>query len=174
MKKRSGRSNRIRWKGKVSNHGAAIKRLKSPGDAVLVERGRPRSLVCMCPCGCGDELTLNLDDRIGKAWDFFLRTRGFSLYPSVWRDSGCESHFVIWNSRVFWLDGNLWFKDVDIREMSKRILPILRKDKFMHFREISHSLREVPWAVLSACKELARKGSLIEGENDQSGYFKKS
>ena len=54
---------RLRFCGTVSTRGAASTHLKSAGDAVLIERGRPRLLVLSCPCGCGEEFPINLDPR---------------------------------------------------------------------------------------------------------------
>ena len=62
-----------------------------PGDAVLVHRGRARSLVMACPDGCGERLTVNLDPEAGPAWRAYQTPRGLTLYPSVWRESGCKT-----------------------------------------------------------------------------------
>jgi hypothetical protein len=74
--------------------------LASRDDFVIVERGIPRLAVFQCPCGCGDVVTLNLDSRAGKAWRLSRRNRTVTLRPSVWRDTGCQSHFVVWGNRV--------------------------------------------------------------------------
>src|SRR3954470_19533554 len=76
--------------------------LRQPGDAVLVHRGRPRSLLIACPDGCGETLSINLDPRGGKAWRLYRKGSAISLSPSVWRDGGCESHFIVWRSRIIW------------------------------------------------------------------------
>jgi len=47
-------------------------------------------------------LVVNLDARMGKAWRLRESSRGLTLMPSVWRTSGCRSHFVLWNSTVWW------------------------------------------------------------------------
>ncbi|MGB2870132.1 MAG: DUF6527 family protein [Bacteroidota bacterium] len=173
LKNKGRKTHKIHWRGKVLNHGEAIDVVRNPGDTVLIERGRPRSLVCMCPCGCNSPITLNLDRRTGKAWILYQRKRGVSLYPSVWRDSGCESHFVIWNNKVFWLEEDWWFEEADLEELGERILPLVQQDNFTHFRELAESLEEVPWSVLRACKKLERKGILVEGNDDLSGSFRR-
>src|SRR4051794_6992334 len=72
------------------------------GGAVIVDRGRPRSLVLNCPDQCGSVLTVNLDPKAGKAWTlYYIVGRTFSLYPSVWRSDGCRSHFIIWRSMLY-------------------------------------------------------------------------
>jgi hypothetical protein len=72
---------------------------------VTVTRGAPRSIVILCPDGCGEVLTVNLDRRSGPAWRFFERRGTLTIYPSIWRDSGCRAHFIIWNSEILWCDG---------------------------------------------------------------------
>ena len=62
-------------------------------------------LVIRCPCGCGDDLLLNLDLRAGSAWGFYRNRRGLTIYPSYWREDGCGSHFILWNDRIYWCYG---------------------------------------------------------------------
>jgi hypothetical protein len=69
-------------------------------DFVIVERGIPRLALFHCPCGCGDVVTLNLDSRAGKSWRLLRRDRTVTLRPSIWRDTGCQSHFAVWGSRI--------------------------------------------------------------------------
>ncbi len=56
-----------------------------------------------CPDGCGDTLVINLDDRAGKAWLLDERRGKLSLYPSVWREDGCRSHFILWSDYLIWI-----------------------------------------------------------------------
>lgn len=72
------------------------------GDVALVERGAVRNAVFQCPCGCGDVLVINLDPAAGPAWRHRVDEGQLTLMPSVWRDSGCESHFVLWRSEIYW------------------------------------------------------------------------
>src|SRR6266699_5277528 len=67
----------------------------------IVERGVPRWAVFRCPCGCGELVTINLDERVGPHWRLIRRRGGVSLSPSVWRTSGCRSHFILWKKRVW-------------------------------------------------------------------------
>lgn len=78
--------------------------LSAPGDASMVFRTRPRSIVMACPDGCGETLVINLDSRVDKAWRFDMRGEGITLFPSVWREGGCESHFIIWRGHILWCD----------------------------------------------------------------------
>jgi hypothetical protein len=75
---------------------------------------------------------------------------------------------------VFWFGHEWWFEDADLEEISKRVLPLVSRDNFIHFRELAESLEEVPWSVLRACKDMARKGILLEGVDDLSGSFRKA
>jgi hypothetical protein len=68
----------------------------------IVERSVPRWAVFRCPCGCGELLTINLDPRTGPHWRLLRSRSRVSLSPSVWRTSGCHSHFILWKNRV-WL-----------------------------------------------------------------------
>jgi hypothetical protein len=58
----------------------------------------------LCPCGCKDELTLNLINDVSPRWkienDF--RSKKISLTPSINRKSNCKSHFWITDSKVKW------------------------------------------------------------------------
>ena len=71
-------------------------------DAIaIVERGVPRWAVFRCPCGCDELLTVNLDPRTGPHWRLRRTKSRVSLSPSVWRMSGCHSHFILWKNRVW-------------------------------------------------------------------------
>lgn len=101
----SEKATRVRKCGTTEYRDAANALLEWPGDAVLVERGVPRSFVMRCPDGCGETLTINLDRRTGKAWRLRVnKDSTVSLYPSVWKADGCRSHFVVRNSRIIWFE----------------------------------------------------------------------
>jgi len=78
--------------------------LSAPGDAAMVVRARPRSVIMACPDGCGETLVINLDSRADKAWRLDMRGEGLTLFPSVWREGGCESHFIVWRGHILWCD----------------------------------------------------------------------
>ena len=165
------RVRRISFKGIKNTHGDALECLKNPGDLAIVERGRPRALVFRCPCGCGDVVTINLDKRAGKAWNLYRRRNSVTLYPSVWRDSGCESHFVLWSDRVLWVDDDWLFEDEDIKKLAGDILPLFPAREFLHFYDIAEKIDSIPWSVLRACRKLVSDGVLIEGRDKRRGYF---
>jgi hypothetical protein len=70
----------------------------------VIRRETMRAAVFLCPCGCGDTLVINLDARAGKAWRVRLNHHTLTLLPSVWRTTGCRSHFVLWTNHVWWCD----------------------------------------------------------------------
>src|ERR1041385_2821383 len=94
------RANKVKLRGNVERHDLATPLLQVPGDAVIVERGKPRLLILRCPCGCGDNLLINLDRRVGKAWHLYQRRKRLTLFPSYWRDDGCGSHFILWDDDI--------------------------------------------------------------------------
>src|SRR5437016_13100531 len=116
------RVERIMLRGKTETRDSASPLLSKGGDAVIVERGKPRLLVIRCPCGCGDDLLINLDRRAGAAWRYYQNRWGLTLYPSYWRDSACGSHFIVWNNRIYWCygwesdDSYGWSVSADIEE----------------------------------------------------------
>jgi hypothetical protein len=161
----------------VSTRGEAAGYLKSPGDAVLIERGRPRLLLLACPCGCGEEYPINLDDRAGQAWRIYRkRGRGLTLFPSVWRDTGCGSHFIIWRDQILlfgqteevWDDSSLEDETVPSPEQITEQLP---STGLIAFSQIADVLDAVPWDVLRVCRQLVRKGLAREGRGKQRGFF---
>jgi hypothetical protein len=166
MKKRASR---ISMKGEVTHRHLADEALKAPGEAVLVRRGVLRSLVMACPDGCGEVLTINLDGRAGKAWRYFERGADVSLFPSVWRDSGCESHFILWRSRIYWCD---WGDELEV-PMAEVVVQVRDAlgPQLERYTSVAERLDLVPWAVLSACAKLQREGLAIEGKDKLRGSF---
>jgi len=164
----------VRFRGKVENNAAARNLLRDTGDLVLIERGRPRSIVMLCLCGCGDELVVNLDARAGPAWYLYQNKKGTTLYPSVWRESGCGSHFIIWSSRVYWCDyESLWDADVIESSLDDTVSSFLDAKGFLHYKDIAVQLGEIPWDILIVCRRLVKRGALREGVGKHKGYFQK-
>jgi hypothetical protein len=88
---------------KVQNQQEAREALRQdPKVAALVMRDSPRAVVFRCPCPCGETLVINLDPRAGRAWRFRNDQHGLTLMPSVWRTTGCRSHFIVWRSGIWW------------------------------------------------------------------------
>jgi len=170
-----GRAKRVRDRGAITHRHAADALLERPGDIVLVNRGVPRSIVMACPDGCGDVLTINLDPRTDKAWRYYKRRNQISVFPSVWRDTGCFSHFIIWNHSIVWCDWEDDDRDVIVEEevqLRERVLSRCTQE-WQHFTDLAEQLDEVPWGVNRACRHLASKTHLLlEGSDELEGQFK--
>jgi hypothetical protein len=142
-----------------------------------------------CPCGCGEEFPINLDSRAGPAWRLYLdpragsgwrfyekRPTGLSLFPSVWRESGCRSHYIIWRNNIY-LFGR-YEDDFDNAEqpdetgsLTDAVRERLPEKALAPFAEIADALNAVPWDVLMVCRRLVRMGIAREGKEKERGRF---
>jgi hypothetical protein len=158
-------------RGIEERYADAIAKLRNPGDYILVVRGIPRTIVMSCPDGCGETLTINLDGRTAPAWRKFDRDGKLTIYPSVWKETGCQAHFIIWRDRILWcgladepraalLDEGLF----------PAILGHLSCNAFTKFEPIAEALQAIPWEIYWACRELVRRGQAVEGK--QKGTFR--
>ncbi|WP_342723585.1 DUF6527 family protein [Bradyrhizobium sp. B097] len=150
------------------------KMLAAPGDAVVIQRGTLRSLLIRCPDGCGETLVVNLDPRAGKAWSLDMRTGRPTLYPSVWRDGGCGSHFIVWRGYLLWCDrfeeGNVE-PTFDLVTLEQRMLASLRRRELRSAEEIATDLDEIPWEASRAGQMLVRQKLAICGSGRQRDWF---
>lgn len=147
----------------VERRAAANRVLRDAGDAALVRRGRDRLLILRCPCGCGEDVVVNLDPAAGPAWSMYRTRRGASLFPSVWRESGCASHFIVWDDVIHlfpiaWRD-SAYPAD---RDLDERVLRSVRAVGRTSYSRLAERLDEVPWAVLAACRRLVRAALVSE------------
>ncbi|MEI9430266.1 DUF6527 family protein [Mesorhizobium sp. Cs1299R1N3] len=150
----------IRFRAEVEHRHDGDPLLREPGDVVLVHRGRPRSLLIACPDGCGGSLSINLDQRAGKAWRLYRKGNAISLSPSVWREGGCESHFIVWQNRIIWCHrfemGNQE-PAYDVT-LEAEVLAALDTVRFRPTLEIAEELNEIPWDVARAARKLVDGG----------------
>ena len=170
------RQRRARLKGIVPSHHEAVVLVPDPGDVAVVNRASPRSVVMRCPDGCGDVITLNLDPRTDKAWRLYKSRKGLTLFPSVWRDTGCRSHFVLWNDEISWVDFFEIEEGAETREMhelEERVWRVLKPDVFTDFVQIADALEEIPWAVLDACRHLVKAKRVVAGVGPMKTSFRK-
>ena len=75
------------------------------GEIYLMgENGHFSCAAMMCPCGCGKVIQLNLVAGTRPVWTVELDsdTRTVTLWPSIWRTTGCRSHFLLRSGRVQW------------------------------------------------------------------------
>lgn len=88
---------------RVTSRTEAISVARRDNDTIaLVDRHGVRAAYFACPCGCRDIVVLNLDPGTGPAWILFDEGDGVSIIPSVVRESGCRSHFILWKGGVLW------------------------------------------------------------------------
>jgi hypothetical protein len=143
----------------------------------LIERGRPRWLLLMCPCGCGEEFPINLDPRAGPAWRLYLNSRtGLTLFPSVWRDTGCESHYIIWRNNIYLFgrygdDFENEEQAADVIALTDSVRDRLPSEGLILYSEIADALNAIPWDVLTVCRRLVRMGIAREGRDKERGCF---
>jgi hypothetical protein len=117
-----------------------------------------------------------LDRRAGPAWGLYRsRDTGLSLFPSVWRESGCESHFIIWRNKIFLFGENE--EDLDTSQqgagttlLTNAVLEELSTG-LTPFSELADALDAVPWDVLVVCRRLVRMGLAREGTGKRRGCF---
>jgi hypothetical protein len=167
----TSRARMLVFKGQVSHRHEADRLLTEPGATVLIHRGVPRSLAIACPDGCGEQLTVNLDERAGPAWRHYQDGKRLTIFPSVWRDTGCKSHFIVWRSKIYWCD---WNEELDTPE--DELLAQVRRmltDQFASYVTLADALGQVPWAVLSACNRLASQGVAVRGQGKLHGQFRR-
>ena len=157
--------------GTVAHHSEAVQRLHSPGDCAIVERGGvQRQLVMKCPDGCGEIISINLDQRSGPAWRLYHRHGLWSLFPSIDRSSGCESHFILWNGKVIWSESD-WPQPDWLMERIDDVKGYLKGRGMTDYVEIADHIGLVPWHVLRICRMLVRQDLAEEGAKHLRGNF---
>ena len=167
----------LKFKGEVSSRVGASEQLTAPGDTILVTRGSPRWLLMRCPCGCGEEIPVNLDARAGKAWRLYKTAKaGLTLFPSVWRDTGCRSHFIIWRNHIVMCGIRQGWNDkvtFDVELLAKRLMEVWPPQGFVSYVQVADAIHEIPWDVEDACQWLVKKEKLVEGAGDYRGWFQR-
>jgi hypothetical protein len=158
--------------GSASYYNEAVALLRNAGDCVIVERGGiARQLVIKCPDNCGDVLSINVDRRSGPAWRLYKYRATISLFPSIDRPTGCNSHFILSRGKISWCDWWDWTHEGDVSEFSQPIQTFLLSQGLKSFAEIAEALGAVPWDILHACRTLVQEGVLCEGRGKMRGYF---
>lgn len=163
------RADAVRNLGTAPRYSEAMQRIKQPGDYVLVVRGAPRGIVMSCPDGCGEHVIINLDRLGGPAWRRYTSGDKLSIYPSVWRDSGCRAHFIVVRDRIYWcgVTGAGTAAPMD-KSLLSTVLERLNHATSVHYETIAASLGAIPWEVIWACEALQRAGLVSQPER---GYF---
>lgn len=70
--------------------------------ALVRSAGRNKWLLLKCPCGCGQQIALNLMSSHTPRWRVEVQSRSrFSVHPSV-DSTSCGAHFWLRDGRVIW------------------------------------------------------------------------
>lgn len=67
------------------------------------ERGNLWAAAMICPCGCNEKIELNLLKATRPCWHADQHgDELITLSPSVWRNKGCKSHFILERGNIIW------------------------------------------------------------------------
>jgi len=152
-------------RGQAERHSDAMALVPKAGDAAMVVRERLRSIAIRCPDGCGEVISVNLDPRSGPAWKMYQQDGALTIYPSVWKESGCRAHFIVWRNRLLWCDtyDSPHWKDDNVKQRVQRQLPA-SGTAHAHFEELAAKLGLIPWEVLWACHSLVSEKIAVASE----------
>ena len=74
-----------------------------PLAVYLIGEENPWSAALLCPCGGEATISLSLIRHDRPSWRAQIHADGtVTLWPSIWRKSGCCSHFFIRRGRTVW------------------------------------------------------------------------
>lgn len=69
----------------------------------VIYKKEPYWAVFKCPCGCSSIISLPLQKSHNPHWSVDSSKTGRpSVYPSVWQNKGCLSHFWIDDGKINW------------------------------------------------------------------------
>lgn len=70
---------------------------------IVAPGGKSKWAMFRCPCDCKSVITLPLQATKRPHWTCGKSKAGRpTLYPSIWRDVGCLSHFILEDGRIYW------------------------------------------------------------------------
>jgi hypothetical protein len=103
-----------------------------------------------------------------------VRGERLSLYPSVWREDGCQSHFILWRDHILWCgryedDNEEPVYDPDLEAAVIRSLSVSR---YRSSLEIAAELGEIPWEVSRVLRRFTRDGRAEEGKATLKDRFR--
>lgn len=74
-----------------------------PRALYVIGEDQAWAVAMMCPCKCGEIITLSLLPTDSPRWNLEVDAYGFpTLSPSVWRTAGCRSHFFLRHGSIVW------------------------------------------------------------------------
>lgn len=69
----------------------------------VIYRNQSYWAIFNCPCGCKNVISLPLQKNHNPHWRLEHSFEGKpTLYPSVWQNKGCMSHFWVVNGKIEW------------------------------------------------------------------------
>ncbi|WP_407696488.1 DUF6527 family protein [Sphingomonas abietis] len=71
---------------------------------VTVRSGKAGFGFMVCPCGCGETLHLRFFGDRHPRWSIGALKGNATVHPSVWRTTGCRSHFVLTDGQINWCE----------------------------------------------------------------------
>lgn len=75
----------------------------SPARVHFVGGEKPSYAAFACPCGCREVVRTNLLPEARPCWTWRVSPQGaVTLHPSVWRTTGCRSHFFVQGGCIVW------------------------------------------------------------------------
>lgn len=83
---------------------AAAQDLREQEIGFVADGDQLKWAVLVCPCGCGDTISVNLMTTQYPSWSVkFENDASVSIRPSLWvTQDRCGSHFVLTKGRVEW------------------------------------------------------------------------
>ena len=84
-----------------------VKELPSPLHSrtvyIVIEGKQKIHAALICPCGCRSTILLNLLKDSYPYWKISKgNIQGLTISPSIWKTSGCKSHFFIRRGKIIW------------------------------------------------------------------------
>lgn len=88
----------------IAKFGDSIPEVVPVNEVCVLGTASEASLaVLQCPCGCKSLLYLNLIPEESPCWKMTISSdNAVSLHPSLWKKSGCKSHFFIKSGEIKW------------------------------------------------------------------------
>lgn len=163
------RARRAKIKGVAASRSEALSMVGEAGDLAVVDRGKLRAVVIQCPDGCGEKLTVNLDPDAGKSWRLYRERDRYTLYPSVWRTTGCRSHFIVWSDQIYWMD---WRdsrpSSASLISVKSAVNDLVLPETWISVEQLAADIEENPWLIARACEILCREGVIEESDEGDS------
>lgn len=79
------------------------------------ENGHLWQATLVCPCGCLARIALNLLPDDTPRWRLRVDDGVPTISPSIWRTTGCRSHFHVRGGRIDWCSNRRRTGDVATR-----------------------------------------------------------